>query len=391
MNKDYLKRKVRSRIKKVLLQERSPLQYKHFPGYGAATDTRESGNLVVKAAEDKGKLSDFWIETDAFVYRLVGNEPGNPSHWKPAKEPGWERARIPAGTQVTLASTEWKDVKTGTDRPAAGQTIGYAKISFPDPSDPQKNASGYVGVPKLETNISQKKSQGILAPQKVGKSAEYALAQAMNGGPPNYDASMADSQDPNKGGDKTVTSAYQGATSIQRLQFEKMFEMLHDAANKAVSGLQNVTFSNASVPLDPNALVDVTATLARGGVDRNADVHVKYNDPKRKFGLQPGAKLDSEKGQILVRKETEGGHEIILQQNTEGGESVEEVATSTLQGLNNLSSVMWKQVRESMWKDYIPSDIRTKVVKGTWTDGKDTDFIMTPTPHPKTQEWWNST
>ena len=370
MNEQLLRAFIRE---KLLLQEAS-LENKHFPGYAEDKGQRQSGNLVVQKAaggEDGSgpkSLDKFYVQKKGALLRFQGNN-GE-----------WTAKQLRKNGKLTLHTTHWDDVGKPTGMP--GNATNYIEVTD------STGKRGWIARNKVGHSITSKASEGILADSKIGKMAEHALKMAIN----TPDAIPSDTEVNQALAAAKLERNFQAASPKDRQKFRGMFEIIHAAAKKAIAGANKISLSSAVVPPGQTALVDVTATVEGDtGIVRNAEIHVKYNDSTRKFGLQPGKRLknNQSKQEILVKSENADGN-VQVQVQTTAGAGDDAVTTLGPLEAGNPSTLIWKAAREEMWNEYIPADIREKVIQGNHSQFKDTDFIQVSTVNPLSVAWKDS-
>jgi hypothetical protein len=353
MNERLLREWIHESLKSgdvISLLNEETLQADHFPDH-----PDPSSNTVVQTAINDSLLDKAFKARfdDTMIYV---KKPGEGDKTK------WVGTKLPKGTPVTLVTTSYTDIKKPAGMGGSGKN--YVEVTA-------AGQTGLMLVTKIDHSVTGgKESQKITSDGKIGKTAEYALAQALSGQQENHSSALERAK---------LMGNYDGASREDKKKFREIYSALYNAAVIAKGALetQGITLSAASVPDDPNAVVDVNASIAEKGVTREAEIHVKYNDPNRKFGLQPGLKLkDSETERQYIVKDADGTLGVEQQTRETAAETWKgeaNTALDALEGAQNPSTLIWKQVRAEMHETWIPADIRDEVVKGVYYPVKDAD------------------
>ena len=340
-------RLLRQWVQHLLLSE-GQLELKHFQDERAmAAGIKETGNPVI--------LRAWWAEdpTGPYGYSIGGKESRKyRESFKTLfdaslyyKDDGgiWKVETIRGGRNLELMSpkpllpgdADFVAMKKGTK---GDSSKSYTKVKVLSGT----GRTGYMAINRIEHGIGgAKKSESIVSNQKMGKMAEYALKQTINGETPNFKEARI-------GAD--VAAMYTKSSDTMQKAARIQYKAVYDAAAAAIGDLKgSIMISDAVVPAGRTALVDVKAKVDnpnQPGSLQDIDIHVKYNDTGRKSGIGAGKELSRSAATKQTLEVREDGSAWI----TSAAEGVDPIPLAEF-GARNPSTLLWKSAREKMLQE----------------------------------------
>jgi hypothetical protein len=213
-----------------------------------------------------------------------------------------------AKTQATAAGSEASGYPSNPDQGTKGKFKGSValkikltaiptedKLKFADQPAPAHNGDGiaYVllGDNVLNHTLSLGGAKGALSDQLVGQAVENAVAYALTPDATEADVIKAATTD------ERIGSAYNNAPALEQADFKTI---ISNAFKETKNQLAQLNQGRTDGALEVGSGLDTSKT---GKVDvhgmrgkKEVDIHVKFNDPRRLFGLQPPKKSKDKDG-----------------------------------------------------------------------------------------------